>query len=75
MQALRGEGLILRQEVCNFFHVELLDRLMQVFQQGSQNRRDGWNLAQSIEPLKEDLFARCGCHNLIPPFSERSPFT
>jgi hypothetical protein len=40
MQALHRQGLILRHEVGNFLHVELLDRLLQVVEQRDEN---GWN--------------------------------
>lgn len=76
LQALRGEGFVLRQEVCHFSHVKLLDRPPQVFQQRSEHRRDGWNLAQSVKPLQQDLFAHGrGCHIALTPGSERSAFT
>src|SRR5580704_1261258 len=76
LQALRGKGFVLGQKICDFLYVELLDRLIQIAQQRGENRGDGWNLTQSVEPLKQNLFAHgCGCHMVLLPAGERSAFT
>ena len=43
-------------------HVELLDRLLQVAQQGRQHCGDGGNVLESFHPAEQGCFGRCRRH-------------
>ena len=50
LQTLRGQRLVLRDHVGDFLNIELLHRLLQIAEQGSEHGRNGRNLLQSLNP-------------------------
>ncbi len=76
LQALRGQGFILRDQVCDCMYVDLFHWLFQIAKQRRQDRGNRGDLAHPIETFEQRfLVGSCSGHDHCLPSSGRSPFT
>jgi hypothetical protein len=53
---LRRQRLVLRKQIGDLPHVDLLDWLLQIAKEWRKHGRDSWDLLQAVEPLQQSLF-------------------
>src|SRR3981081_2793465 len=64
LQALRGQGFVLRDQIRYLLYIDLFSLLLQITQQRRQDRGNRGNLTHPIETFEQGLLVRsCSCHD------------